>query len=289
MREFECEGNLSAKALGNLLKGENCIVVGDYVEVVDGVIQSVYPRTNEIFRQIIREQKKKVSAANVDYLLIVSSASTPLYKRGVVDRFLLRAIQWDIAPIVILNKMDEATEDFSFEQKRLVDLGVTFAAISTKKTGQKFVESMWSFDELKKQLKGKTSIVVGQSGVGKSSLVNALTHGAFDLKSFSVGKKGKGVHTTTWSELIQYEEISLIDSPGIRSFGVEDIKSTELIHLFPDLEKKANKCRFQRCDHSEKARDCAFVGESLEVLSRLDSYLKILEEIAAVPDFLKKS
>ena len=111
-REFECRildsGELVvATALGNLLKGdENSIVVGDYVMIDNNVIVEVLPRTNEIFRLIVREQKKKVTASNCDLMVIVSSVSRPEYKRGIVDRFLVRAHQWGIRPLIVFKKMD---------------------------------------------------------------------------------------------------------------------------------------------------------------------------------------
>ncbi|MGZ3809588.1 MAG: GTPase RsgA, partial [Bacteriovorax sp.] len=116
-REFDCkiEGTgemVVATALGNLLKGdENTIVVGDYVMIENNVITEVLPRTNEIYRLIIREQKKKVTASNCDLMVIVSSVSRPEYKRGIVDRFLVRAHQWGIRPLIVFNKMDEYNED----------------------------------------------------------------------------------------------------------------------------------------------------------------------------------
>ena len=115
-RTFDCrldDGTLvAATALGKLLKGKDTLVVGDWVSLEKNtedefIITDREERNNEIFRVIIRENKKKITAANVDVLVILSSASRPAYKRGIVDRFLVRAAQWNVTPLVVFNKMDE--------------------------------------------------------------------------------------------------------------------------------------------------------------------------------------
>ena len=138
-REFDCkiEGTgemVVATALGNLLKGdENSIVVGDFVMIDNNVIVEVLQRTNEMYRLIIREQKKKVTASNCDLLVIVSSVSKPEYKRGIVDRFLVRAHQWGIRPLMVFNKMDEYDDnvlDIQFEFDRMNNLGIECFEVS---------------------------------------------------------------------------------------------------------------------------------------------------------------
>lgn len=304
-REFDCkiiETNemVVATALGNLLKGDdNSIVVGDYVMIDEkNTIIEVLPRTNEMYRLIIREQKKKVTASNCDLLVIVSSVSRPEYKRGIVDRFLVRAHQWGIRPLMVFNKMDEYNGehlDIQFEFDRMNNLGIECFEVSAVKPDYKPQHLKLGLIELKNRLAGKTSIFLGQSGVGKSKLISLVSNGKIDLLSRVVGKVGKGTHTTTWSEIVDCESMSLIDSPGIRSFGVEDLLEEELITYFPDLEEKAVLCKFSNCEHLEESTGCFFYGkldpnapETALIMSRLESYLRMKEEISQTPSYLKK-
>jgi ribosome biogenesis GTPase len=303
-RDFDCllidSGEVkSFTALGNLLKGdENSIVVGDYVMVDNGVIMEVMPRINEISRLIIREQKKKVTASNCDLMCILVSVSRPEYKRGIIDRFLVRAHQWNIHPLVIFNKMDQYNEeefDIQFEVDRLKDLGVECFEISAidKNYRPRFLNL--GCPELIERLKNKTSIFLGQSGVGKSKTISLITNGEIQLLSKDVGKVGKGTHTTTWSEIVTNGEFSMIDSPGIRSFGVEDLLIEDLISYFPDLEKLSVKCKFTNCDHEEGTKGCFFndhvdieTYDGLLIYSRLEAYMRLKEEVSERPSYLKK-
>jgi ribosome biogenesis GTPase len=304
-REFDCKFEESGKtvvatALGNLLKGdENSIVVGDYVMIDDkNVIVEVLPRMNEIYRLIIREQKKKVTASNCDLMVIVSSVSRPEYKRGIVDRFLVRAHQWGIRPLIVFNKMDEYNPselDIQFEYDRMNNLGIECFELSAADPDYKPRFLSLGFDDLKQRLEHKTSIFLGQSGVGKSKLITQVSEGKITLLSNEVGKVGKGKHTTTWSEIVDSDRMSLIDSPGIRSFGVEDLQEEELITYFPDIEEGAVQCKFSNCTHTEDSKGCYFYTKLDQndpktqlIMSRLESYLRMKEEISETPSYLKR-
>lgn len=303
-REFECQTvetkeMVVATALGNLLKGdENSIVVGDYVIIENNIITEVLPRTNEIFRLIIREQKKKVTAANCDVMIILNSVSKPEYKRGIVDRFLVRAHQWNIHPLVVFNKMDQFDEsqfDIQFEVDRIKKLGVECFEISALDKNFKPKHLELGINDLIERLKGKTSIFLGQSGVGKSKTISLVSEGKIQLLSREVGKAGKGTHTTTWSEIVASDNFTMIDSPGIRSFGVDDLIDTELIQYFPDLEEYAVQCKFTNCKHEPGTKGCYFFEklnpeeyDTQLILSRLDSLIRMKEEISSVPSYLKK-
>lgn len=304
-REFECKildtnKLVVAVALGNLLKGdENSIVVGDYVMIDNDTIMEVLPRTNEIFRLIVREQKKKVTASNCDLMVIVTSVSRPEYKRGIIDRFLVRAHQWNLHPLIVFNKMDQFDPellDLDFEVERLKKLGVECFEISATdksytprflKLGQK---------EFKERLMNRTSIFLGQSGVGKSKTISLATDGKISLLSKDIGRAGKGTHTTTWSEIVDCETFFMIDSPGIRSFGLEDLLEEDLITYFPDIEALAVQCKFSNCSHREATKGCYFHekldlsvrGDQL-IHSRLESFLRMQEEISEIPSYQKKS
>lgn len=304
-RDFECKFEdtkemVVATALGNLLKGdENTIVVGDYVMIDENnTITEVLPRFNEMYRLIIRENKKKVTASNCDLLVIVSSVSRPEYKRGIVDRFLVRAHQWGIRPLMVFNKMDEYDSDsldIQFEYDRMDNLGIECFEVSAANVDYKPKYLKLGIDDLKERLLGKTSIFLGQSGVGKSKLISAASDGKIKLLSLDVGKVGKGRHTTTWSEIVDCETMSLIDSPGIRSFGVEDLLEEELITYFPDIEEGAVQCKFSNCSHEEGTGGCFFWNKLDQndyrtklIMSRLESYLRMKEEISQTPSYLKK-
>lgn len=304
-REFECKmedsGDLvMATALGNLLKGdENTIVVGDFVMIDDkNTIMEVLPRTNEMYRLIIRENKKKVTASNCELLVIVSSVSRPEYKRGIVDRFLVRAHQWGIRPLMVFNKMDEYnadTLDIQFEFDRMDNLGIECFEVSAANVDYQPRFLKLGLDDLKNRLQHKTSIFLGQSGVGKSKLISAVSDGKINLLSRDVGRVGKGKHTTTWSEIVDCDTMSLIDSPGIRSFGVEDLLEEELITYFPDIEEGAVQCKFSNCSHEAGTGGCFFYSKLDQndhrtqlIMSRLESYLRMKEEISQTPSYLKK-
>jgi ribosome biogenesis GTPase len=185
--------------------------------------------------------------------------------------------------------------DINFERDRLKSLGVECFEISAinKNYKPRFLEL--GIEDLIARLKGKTSIFLGQSGVGKSKTISLVSNGKIELLSREVGKAGKGTHTTTWSEIVDSDEFTMIDSPGIRSFGVEDLLIEELIEFFPDLEEGSVKCKFTNCSHEEGTKGCFFrekvdenTYEGRLILSRLEALIRIKEEINTLPSYLKK-
>ena len=307
-RNFDCQRSdtkelVTATALATLLQ-EDHIVVGDWVELIpppvqgqEWVIEKVSERKNFIFRNLPREQKKKVIAANVDVLLVVVSAGKPAYKRGLVDRYLVRSDYWNVPAYVIFNKMDlydEAEFDIAFEAERLKWLNVESFEVSAFDGNYKQQHLQQGFHELSEKLKGKTAILVGHSGVGKSRLITELSEGKIQLLSGELGRANKGSHTTTWAELIDGEKFALIDSPGIRSMSLSDLTKEELIMSFSDIQEFATKCKFSTCNHEENNKGCFFQKmdkdqrETQLILSRLDSYKRVLEEVSDIPDWQKK-
>lgn len=302
-RQFDCQREdtkeiVSASALATLLK-EDHLVVGDWVRLGgDGFITEVEKRKNAIFRNLPREQKKKVIASNVDVLLIVVSAGKPAYKRGLVDRYLVRSDYWNIPAYVVFNKMDQydvAEFDIRFEAQRLQWLNVKCFEVSAEqpKLAPRYLAH--GFQELKADLHQRTAILVGHSGVGKSRLITALSNGKVELLSGELGKVGKGAHTTTWAELIDAEEFTLIDSPGIRSMSLADLTQEELLYSFSDINEWSTKCKFSSsCSHEPNSKGCFYQAldekkrEDQMILSRLDSYKRILEEVSNIPDWQKR-
>lgn len=304
-RDLDSGDVFNATALGNLLKRGETLVVGDVVEVSDGdvdgekIINEMHPRKNEIFRLLVRERKKKIIASNCDRLVIAMSVSSPAYKRGLVDRYLVRAHQWGIRPIVVFNKMDEYDSDefdIHFESERLASLDIECFEVSATDADYEKKYLKLGLEELKQDLKGKTSIFLGHSGVGKSALITTLSSRKVELKSAEIAKSGKGSHTTTWAEIVSFGDFDLIDSPGVRSYSLEDIDPKELIQYFPDVEEVAVHCKFSDCLHRENSKGCHFFNKKFWsespkehefLLSRLDSFQRLYEELAETPQWKK--
>jgi len=296
---LEVEGTL----IGKLYKQKKNAVVGDVVilekqENEDDryLIKEILPRKNEISRIIVRERKKRAIASNCDYLIITVSVSKPKYKRGIIDRFLIRSIQWGIPAIVIFNKMDEWKKDNNvdllFEQDRLKELNVhcfEVSALQREDYKNQFLKN--GLQDLKEVLKGKTVILLGQSGVGKSHTISTLAGIDKLLLSGEISLDGKGKHTTTWCEKIDFENFSFIDSPGIRSFAIDDIEEENFIHYWPDLEKLGFNCKFKDCTHHESIKGCYIqdnFSENTNIMSRLDSFHDMLREVSTSKSWEKK-
>ncbi|MBI5665699.1 MAG: ribosome small subunit-dependent GTPase A, partial [Nitrospirae bacterium] len=299
--KIESENTIvSASAKRTVLKSDQR-VAGDKVLLErngnDYQIVDLIDRKNEIFRMNIREKKKRIIAANCDLVIIATSVSMPPYKRGVIDRFAARSFQWDVPAVVVFNKMDEFQNDFDidFEMRRFENLGIECFEVSATDPESPPRFGRGSFKELQKKLVGTQTIILGQSGVGKSRLITSLSDREVILVSNELGRSGKGIHTTTWSEMIDCGTFRIIDSPGIRSFSLDDIPPEELINYFPDLLPISLTCQFNNCQHEPSTKGCAFYGGDTDpktadiIESRLSSYKKILEEISGTPEWQKKS
>lgn len=285
---------IEVRALPSLLSQIQPVVGDKIVIELQGehhVITSVLPRHNEVYRLLIREKKKKVIASNLDLLIIVVAVSKPAFKRGLLDRYLLRSLQWELPAIVIFNKMDEFTHDkidLVFEKKRLAFMGVKSYEVSA------LSEEQFDIKELKQFIEHKCALFVGQSGVGKSKIISTLSGGEYDLLSAELAKVGKGAHTTTWAELLRFKNFSLIDSPGIRTMSMEDIFVENLPYYFQDIVPWIEKCQFADCRHQENSKGCGFrsldqnIEEQAIVLSRLESFQRLFEELSQMPSWMKK-
>ncbi len=299
-REFDCliqetKEEVQAVCLRELLKKDH-VVVGDNVLIrpLEGddryEIFEVLARTNEIFRRIVRSNKKKVIAANTDVILIVASVSKPDYKPFLIDRYITRSVQWNIPAVVVFNKMDEFNGQFDLdlEKKKFDQLGVNYFEISNIESSPYFK----NISELRDLLKEKTAITLGQSGVGKSKLISSLSEGKVELLSSRLAKGvQKGAHTTTWAELIDLGDFYIIDSPGVRTLAVSDISINELPELFPDLAPLFSKCQFTDCRHEENSKGCYFNSldlndeKNLIIFNRLQAFLRMREEVETIPEW----
>lgn len=266
------------------IKSTNPIAVGDRVtfeaEGADkGVITAIEERKNYIIRRSINLSKQShILAVNVDQALLIATLAFPRTSTGFIDRFLLTAEAYHIPAILVFNKSELFQDDeaSAAAQQELIALyeriGYRCIEVSAK-TGM-------GIEKIKELTKDKTSLVAGHSGVGKSTLINALDS-RLQLKTGEIsGVHLKGKHTTTFAEMhsLAYGGF-IIDTPGIKELGLVDMKKEELSHYFPEMRALMHSCKFNNCLHLNEPK-CA-VLEAVEngtiAASRYNSYLGILQ------------
>ncbi len=254
------------------------VAIGDIVDVEGDVITGINERKNYIIRRSSNLSKEsQVLAANVDQALLVVTLTKPETAVEFIDRFLVTAYAYRVPVIIAFNKIDIYTD----EDKRLLDayfnlyelnLNYKCLRLSTV-TGE-------GIDELRQMLAGKITLVSGNSGVGKSSIVNSLDD-SFKAKTAEISQVHlTGMHTTTYSEMFPYEKGYIIDTPGIKGFGTVDIQPNEVSHFFPEIFEEGKKCKFADCTHT-KEPGCAVVkavDEHRISNSRYCSYLSIMQD-----------
>lgn len=259
----------------------NPLAVGDVVdfdmepEQETGVITNLQPRKNYIIRKSINLSKQgQIIAANLDQALLVVTLASPRTSLGFIDRFLVTAEAYDIPAKLIFNKLDlfsdEGLEILAGYKAIYEKIGYPCYEVSALEgTNIELVQEL---------LKDKVTLFSDHSGVGKSSLINALLPD-LDLRTNQVSDwSDKGMHTTTFAEMFELPQGGfIIDTPGIRELGVIDIEKQELSHFFPEMRALMNQCRFNNCRHINEP-GCAVLEavENGEIeLSRYDSYLSI--------------
>jgi ribosome biogenesis GTPase len=260
----------------------NPLAVGDLVRWIVGpaephVLTEVEPRRTALTR-VRRGREEHVIAANVDLAVIVASATQPPFKPRLVDRYLMSAAQGGLEPVLVVNKIDLAEPGASGEMLAPY-AGLEFPAIATSATTGE------GLDELTRIVQDRISVFSGQSGVGKSSLVNRLGGGRFRIPTAEVyGKAGKGRHTTTDSTLYRFPfGGGVVDTPGIRGFLLHEPTLEALAEFFPEILEAAEACRFADCAHDGDA-GCALpeaVAEGRVHPDRLVSFGILLAEIRA--------
>ena len=278
-------------------KQTNPVAVGDWVDYAmqedgTGVIAEVHDRRNYIVRRATKLSKQThVIAANVDRLCIVATLAFPRTSTGFIDRLLVTAEAYHIPTCIILNKADLYDETMTALHKELEDMykraGYAVYGVSALQGS--------GLEELRDMMKGHTTLFSGHSGVGQSALLNALVPG-LELKVGEVSDWSlKGKHTTTFAEMIVvkagggvYEHPQeddaptlLIDTPGIKEFGMVDFKPEELSHFFPEMRAVLHDCHFANCTHRHEPH-CA-VKEAVETgaisTERYNNYLGIYDQI----------
>lgn len=283
------DGNtVNCKMRGVLrLKGLRCtnpVAVGDRVQVEDKggdapVVGDIEPRRNYIIRRSSNLSKEfQIIAANLDQAVLVATLTNPETSTTFIDRFLATAEAYQVPAVLAFNKIDLLDTDEW--RSRLDGLKTLYESIGypvitmSAATGE-------GADALRAQLAGKMSLLSGNSGVGKSSIINLLVPDAHVRVGDVSHTHHKGMHTTTFSELLDLPGGgAIIDTPGVKAFGTIDFERAEVAHYFPEIFRISDNCRFNNCTHTHEP-GCA-VLEAVEqgkiAPSRFTSYLSILEE-----------
>ena len=263
------------------IKSTNPIVVGDKVEVEQEselwMIVKLHKRKNHILRKSVNLSKQThIIAANVDQAILMVTIQSPITTTGFIDRFLAAAQSYGIDVIIIFNKLDIYDKQMMQKQKQLRKM--------YEQIGYECIAISVLHDDLTKvitAMKNKVNVIAGHSGVGKSTLINTL-HPTLNLATKEISDSHKqGKHTTTFSELHDLPfSGSIIDTPGIKGFGLVDIKKQELGDYFREFLLRKKKCKFHNCIHLNEL-DCA-VKSALQkgtiFESRYKNYLGMLEE-----------
>ncbi len=263
------------------IKTTNPIAVGDRVEfelepeLETGVITQLEERKNYIIRKSVNLSKQaQIIAANLDQAFLIVTLASPRTSLGFIDRFLVTAEAYDISASLIFNKLDlfsnEGLEILAEYEQIYTDLGYPCYHVSAREGT--------NIEQIKTLLKDQVTLISGHSGVGKSTLINAILPEA-EVKTGAVSYwSDKGQHTTTFAEMYTLPFGGyLIDTPGIRELGVFDIEPQELGRLFPEFRERMGDCRFHNCRHINEP-GCAVLTalENGEIEpSRYDSYLSI--------------
>lgn len=267
------------------MQAKNLIAVGDLVRVIrtsknEGSIAYIEKRYSFLSRTDITGKNEQLIAVNIDQSLIVSSVVQPPLKPSLIDRYLIAAEKGNMHPVILINKIDllqNASEfDKEFYALFLQDyerLGLPILSLS--------IHDGTGIDNLRAIMKNKASVFSGQSGVGKSSLLNAAFQ--FELPTGELAQKTfKGSHTTTTAQLLSLPDGGFcIDTPGIRSFGIWKLQKADLIQHFREFEPYAHECRYPDCTHlSEPSCEVQkALDNNLISALRFESYQTLFEEI----------
>ena len=271
------------------ISSTNPIAVGDKVDMAleeaDGdraMIYQVQSRENYIVRMSPHNQHQKhIVAANLDLALLIVTIAQPQTSLGFVDRFLVTAEAYHVPAIIVINKTDllSPEDQVVLERWKAIYNAIGYRVLPVS---AKHPETL---DQLKSMLKDRTTLFSGHSGVGKSTLINQLIPN-LDLRTEIISDySGKGQHTTTFAEMFDLPDSGkIIDTPGVKEFGLIDMTQDELAQYFPEMQALLSQCRFNNCKHINEP-GCAVkaaMEQGTVALERYQSYRSIWESIAKV-------
>lgn len=277
--DCKIKGNFRLKGI----KSTNPVAVGDHVEIIrnqegTAFINKIHDRRNYIVRKSINLSKQlHILAANVDQACLVVTVANPETSTTFIDRFLASAEAYSVPVVLLFNKTDLLDEELQRYQDMMVNLYETIGYQCVQLSAQ----TGYGIDKLKEVLRGKITLFSGNSGVGKSTLLNSLIPG-LNLKTSEISDAyNLGQHTTTFSEMIPFQgEGWLIDTPGVKGFGSFDMKPEEMSSYFKEIFHFSKDCRFSDCTHTHepgcavlKAIEDHYIAES-----RYKSYLSMMED-----------
>ena len=260
----------------------NPIVSGDFVDIIlsgekgYGIIEKIYERKNYFIKKSIKENKGHLIGSNIDQVIIIFSIKNPYTKLVFLDKCLSASKYYNIKPIILFNKIDLLDSN---EKKRLDIINNEY-----KKLGFYCISISAKFnigmDKLKLKLKKKQTLILGNSGVGKSTIINRISSFSNQKTDSLSSKTGRGKQTTTFSEIFKIDNnTTIVDTPGFKDFNFFQIEKNDIKYLYPEFEKKFNNCKFSNCTHTNEP-NCSIkdsIGNDIWE-KRYKNYLLILSE-----------
>ena len=260
----------------------NPIVSGDLVKIEivnneNGIITEIFERENLFIKKSLKDNKAHVVGSNIDQILIICSFKKPYTKLIFIDKCISAANFYNIKPIIVFNKIDllkpEEINKLKEIEKKYSSIGINFCKISAT--------NKFNLEVLNKLLKNKKTLFIGNSGVGKSTIINLISKSNQKIDSLS-SKTGRGKQTTTFSEIFEIDSKSLIvDSPGFKDFYFYDIEKEDVKYLFKEFIDLQKNCKFNNCLHLNEP-NCEIkknIGNKIWS-KRFSSYLSIIKELS---------
>ena len=260
----------------------NPIVSGDLVKIEivnneNGIITEIFERENLFIKKSLKDNKAHVVGSNIDQILIICSFKKPYTKLIFIDKCISAANFYNIKPIIVFNKIDllnpEEVNKLKEIEKKYSSIGINFCKISAN--------DRFNLEVLNKLLKNKKTLFIGNSGVGKSTIINLISKSNQKIDSLS-SKTGRGKQTTTFSEIFEIDSKSLIvDSPGFKDFYFYDIEKEDVKYLFKEFIEIQKNCKFNNCLHLNEP-NCEIkknIGNKIWS-KRFSSYLSIIKELS---------